>query len=124
MFGRFVYGECSLSEAFWKFSVLGLSISAFITRVLMILLKQTVNYDTNFFRVFINNISLFNMDVKALALLAFYVASFIGLLIYSCVCMIGMWKTYKEYEKSKILALISVGCVAVLVFFAIKFSIY
>ena len=124
MFGRFVYGECSLSEAFWKFSVLGLSISAFITRILMILLKQTVNYDTNFFRVFINNNSIFNMDVKALALLAFYVASFIGLIIYSCVCLIGMWKTYKEYEKSKILAFIGVCCTAVMIFFAIKFSIY
>ena len=36
MFGRFFYGQCSLAEAFWKFSFLGLAVSGFVTRLLMI----------------------------------------------------------------------------------------
>ncbi len=124
MFGRFIYGQCSLSEAFWKFSVLGLFVISGLCRVLMILLKQTVNYDPNFFRVLINNLSLISMNPTALAFLAFYIASFLALLVYCFICVIGMWNTYKEYNKSKTLAIISTLLVIVLAGFAVKYSIY
>lgn len=124
MLGRFIYGQCSLSEAFWKFSFLGLAIVGFLARILMTMLKQTMNYDTNFFRVVINSLSFIQMNTTATALLAFYVASFITLIIYSGICVVGMWKTYKEYDKSKTLAVICMMIVWVMIFFAIKYAIY
>ena len=48
MFGRFFYGQCSLAEAFWKFSFLGLAVSGFVTRLLMIFLKQSAGYEQHF----------------------------------------------------------------------------
>ena len=124
MLGRFIYGQCSLSEAFWKFSFLGLAITGFLARILMAMLKQTMNYDTNFFRVVINSLSFIQMNTGAMALLAFYVAAFLTLIAYSIICIIGMWKTYKEYDKSKTLAVISMMIVWVMIYFAVKYAIY
>ncbi len=124
MLGRFIYGQCSLSEAFWKFSFLGLAIIGFLARILMTMLKQTMNYDTNFFRVVINSLSFIQMNTGAMAILAFYVASFIALIIYSGICITGMWRTYKEYDKSKTLAVICMMIVWVMIFFAVKYAIY
>lgn len=124
MLGRFIYGQCSLSEAFWKFSFLGLAITGFLARILMTMLKQTMNYDTNFFRVVINSLSFIQMNTGAMALLAFYVAAFLTLIAYSIICIIGMWKTYKEYDKSKTLAVISMMIVWVMIYFAVKYAIY
>ena len=61
MFGRFFYGQCSLAEAFWKFSFLGLAVSGFVTRLLMIFLKQSAGYETRYLQVLWNNISLLSM---------------------------------------------------------------
>lgn len=124
MLGKFIYGQCSLSEAFWKFCFLGLLVTGFLSRLLMTLLKQTMNYDPNFIRVAINSLSFIQANSKALAFLAFYVASFLVLVSYSIICLIGMWNTYKEYEKSKILAMIALLIVVVMEYFAIKYSIY
>ena len=124
MFGRFFYGQCSLSEAFWKFSVLGLTASGFVTRLLMIMLKQTVNYEPRFLSVLINNISLLSMNNSAFIWLCFYIASFACVVVYSIICLGGMWKTFKEYEKSKTLAFICNMLVWIMIYFAIKYSIY
>ncbi len=124
MFGRFFYGQCSLSEAFWKFSFLGLTVSGFVSRLLMIFLKQTVGYETRFLTVLWNNISLLSMNPAAFIWLCFYIASFLAVITYSIVCIIGMWNTYKEYEKSKILAFISMMLVWVMIYFAVKYSMY
>lgn len=124
MFGKFFYGELSLSQAFWKFCILGLTVCGFLSRIFMILLKQTMNYDPNFFRVAISSLSFIHSNVRAMTYFACYSASFIALLIYSLICIIGMWRTYKEYDKSKTLAVICMMVVWVIVFFAIKTSIY
>lgn len=124
MFGRFFYGQCSLSEAFWKFSVLGLTAAGFLARILMTLLKQTVNYDPSFLRVLVNNLSFLHMNTSALPLLCFYIAAFLALIVYAVVCIIGMWNTYKEYEKSKILALICMLAVIGISYFYITKAIY
>lgn len=124
MFGRFFYGQCSLAEAFWKFSFLGLAVSGFVTRLLMIFLKQSAGYETRYLQVLWNNISLLSMNPAAFTWLCFYTAAFLAVLTYSVVCIVGMWNTYKEYEKSKILAFICMLLVWVMVYFAIKFSIY
>ena len=124
MLGNFIYGKCSLSEAFWKYSFLGLTIAGFLSRILMTMLKQTMNYDTNFFRVVINSLSFIQMNTSALAFLAFYIASFIALLVYSIICIVGMWRTYKEYDKSKTLAFICMMIVWVMVYFAVKYALY
>ncbi len=124
MFGKFVYGQYSLSVAFWKFSVLGLVASSFVTRLLMIFLKQSVGYETRFLRIVWNNISLLSMNPATFTWLCFYIAAFLGTLTYCIVCIIGMWNTYKEYEKSKVLAFICMMIVWALVYFAMKYSIY
>lgn len=124
MLGRFIYGQCSLSEAFWKFSVLGMAAAAFITRILMILLKQTVGYNTRYLNAVWDNISILSMNPWAFAWLCFYTAAFLALLGYSGVCILGMWRTYKEYEKSKILAFICMTIVWGIIYFAVKSSIY
>lgn len=124
MFGKFAYGQYSLAIAFWKFSVLGLIASSFVTRLLMIFLKQSVGYETRFLQVVLNNISLLSMNPATFTWLCFYIAAFLGTLAYCIVCIIGMWNTYKEYEKSKVLAIICMMIVWVLVYFAIKYSMY
>ena len=124
MFGKFFYGQLSLSEAFWKFCVLGLTIGGFLARLFMTLLKQTMNYDTNFFRVAISSLSFIHSNVKAMTYFACYSAIFIALVIYTIICLIGMWRTYKEYDKSKTLAAICMIFVWVLAYFAVKYSIY
>lgn len=78
MFGRFFYGQCSLAEAFWKFSFLGLAVSGFVTRLLMIFLKQSAGYETRYLQVLWNNISLLSMNPAAFTWLCFYTAAFFG----------------------------------------------
>ncbi|MBO5038951.1 MAG: hypothetical protein J6C85_05815 [Alphaproteobacteria bacterium] len=124
MFGRFFYGQCSLREAFWKFSVLGLLVIGALARLSMILLKQTVNYDTRFFRILLNNLSILHMNTTTVLWLCLYITSFLTLVAYSCLCVAAMWNTYKEYEKSKILAFICLSLVCIAAYFAIKTSIY
>ena len=79
MFGKFFHGQCSLSEAFWKFSVLGLFCCAGISRLLMTGLKQTVGYDMNYINVVLRNISILSMNSNAFAWMCFYTASFLAL---------------------------------------------
>lgn len=124
MFGRFFYGQCSLREAFWKFSILGLFVTGALARLSMILLKQTVNYDPRFFRILIRNLSILHMNTTTVVWLCLYIATFLALVAYSLLCVAGMWNTYKEYEKSKILALICLFLVCITAYFAIKTSIY
>jgi len=124
MFGKFFYGQLSLSEAFWKFCVLGLAVSGFLARIFMILLKQTLNYDPNFLRVVISSLSFIHSNVKAMTYFACYSASFIALVVYSIICIIGMWRTYKEYDKSKTLAIICMLIVWAITYFAVRFAIY
>ncbi|MBR5599006.1 MAG: hypothetical protein IKW39_03100 [Alphaproteobacteria bacterium] len=124
MFGRFFHGQCSLREAFWKFCVLGLFACSGVSRILMTGLKQSVGYDANFLRVVLNNISILSMNSNAFAWMCFYIASFLGLIVYSLICVIGMWNTYKEYEKSKVLAIICMVLSWGLIYLAIKTSIY
>ncbi len=124
MFGRFIYGQCSLAEAFWKFSFLGLVTAGFIARLLMIFLKQSAGYETQYLRVLINNISFLSMNPTTFALLCFYTASFLAVIAYAVVCIIGMWNTYKEYEKSKVLAIICMLLVWIMIYTTVKFSIY
>ena len=107
MFGRFIYGQCSLTEAFWKFSILGL-----------------LGYEIRFLQVLMHNISLLSMNAAAFAWLCFYIAAFLATITYSIVCIIGMWNTYKEYEKSKILAIICMLLVLVMIYFTVSQSIY
>jgi len=124
MLGRFFYGQCSLSEAFWKYSFLGILCLGFISRILMIMLQQTMGYQQNFYALVINCLSFIQANTAGLAFLAFYIASFISLVVYSIICIGGMWNTYKEYNKSKTLAMICVILVVILAFFAIEFSMY
>ena len=124
MLGNFFYGRCSLHVAFWKYSVLGLFVSGGLCRLLMTLLKQKVNYNPNFLQVAINSLSFIQQNTAALAYVAFYIASFIALVVYAVICILGMWNTYKEYDKSKLLALICVFIVAGLAGFAIKYALY
>ena len=124
MFGRFFHGQCSLSEAFWKFCVLGLFGCAGISRILMTGLKQTVGYDANFLRVVWDNLSILSMNSNAFAWMCFYIAAFLGTVVYSVICIIGMINTYKEYEKSKVLAIIAMVISWGLIYLAIKTSMY
>lgn len=124
MFGKFFYGQCSLAEAFWKFSFLGLVAGGFVARLLRILLKQTVNYEPSYLRVLLQNISLLSMNPTAFMWLCFYTAAFLAVVVYSVVCIGGMWNTYKEYEKSKVLAFISMVLVWGMVYLAIRTSMY
>lgn len=124
MFGKFFYGELSLSEAFWKFCVLGLAISGFLARLFMTLLKQSMNYDTNFLRVAVSSVSFIHSNVRAMTYFACYSAAFIALIVYTIICLIGMWRTYKGYDKSKTLAAICMMIVWILAYFAVRYSIY
>ena len=124
MFGKFFYGQYSLSEAFWKWSVLGLFVLGGASRLFMILLKQTVNYDPNFIRVAINSLSFIQMNSTALVWFCFYVASFLASIAYSVICIGGMYNTYREYEKSKFLAAICMMIVWVIIYFAVSSAIY
>lgn len=124
MLGKFFYGQLPLRQAFWQFSVLGLTVLGFISRLLMIQLKQRMNYDTNFIQVAVKSLSFLRMDTISLALFCFYVASFLGLVAYSCLCIGGMWNTYKEYDKSKTLALLCFIAVLSFVAYLIKAAIY
>ncbi len=124
MFERFFHGKCSLSEAFWKYCVFGLFCSAGITRMLMIGLKQTVGYDANYIRVVLKNISILSMNSNAFAWMCFYTASFLAVIVYSIITILGMYNTYKEYEKSKVLAIICMFLNFGLIYIAIKTSMY
>jgi len=124
MFGKFVYGQYSLSEAFWKFCVLGLITTGFLAQLFLRLLKQSVNYDSNFINVAVSSMSLISSNPTRLAVFACYVASFVVLFVYSIICLIGMWNTYKKYDKSKTLAVICMMVVWVMIYFAVKFAIY
>lgn len=124
MLRNFFYGQLSLRQAFWQLSVLGITVLGFISRLLMIQLKQRMNYDTNFIRVATKSLSLLRMDSVSLAFFCFYVASFLGLIIYSGLCIGGMWNTYKEYDKSKTLALLCFFAVFTLAAYMIKSAVY
>ena len=124
MFGRFFHGQCSLSEAFWKYSFLGLFCITGITRILMIGLKQTVGYDVNYLRAVWDNISILSMNSNAFAWMCFYTASFLAVIVYSVICIVGMYNTYKEYEKSKALAIIAMLFVWGIIFASIILSMY
>lgn len=124
MLGRFFYGQCSLSEAFWKFSVLGLTVLGFLTNLFHIKLMQSVNYDKSFLSVAISSFSFVHDNATTLPYFCCYTALFLTLIAYSAICIIGMWKTYKNYEKSKFLALICFALVLGLVYFFVKRSIY
>ena len=124
MLRKFFYGELSLRQAFWQFSILGLTVLGFISRVLMIQLKQRMNYDPNFIQVAMKSLSLLRMDTVSLAFFCFYVASFLGLITYTCLCIGGMWNTYKEYDKSKTLALICFLAILLLAAYMIKSAVY
>ena len=124
MLKNFFYGQLSLRQAFWQLSILGLTVLGFVSRLLMIQLKQRMNYDTNFFQVALKSLSFIRMDTISLALFSFYVASFLGLIVYSFLCIGGMWNTYKEYDKSKTLALICLFIVFTLSVYMIKSAIY
>lgn len=124
MFGKFFYGQLSLHEAFWKFAVLGLAALGFIAVIFKRILMQTVNYEQNFIKVAMNAMSFVKDSSTSMAILALYIASFIALIIYSIICVGGMWNTYKEYDKSKTLAGICMIIVWVMVFFAVKYAIY
>lgn len=124
MLGRFIYGQCSLAEAFWKFSVIGLAVAAFVSRLFMILLKQTVGYNTHYLQAVWNNLSILSMNAGAFAWVCFYTASFLALIAYAGVCVVGMWNTYKEYEKSKVLAFICMAVVWAIIYYSVKAAIY
>ena len=124
MLRKFFYGQLSLHQAFWQLSVLGITVLGFISRLLMIQLKQRMNYDTNFINVATKSLSFLRMDTISLAIFSFYVASFLGLIAYSCLSIGGMWNTYKEYDKSKTLALICFFAVFTLAAYMIKSAIY
>ena len=124
MLRNFFYGQLPLRQAFWQLSVLGLTILGFISRLLMIQLKQRMNYDTNFIQVALKSLSFVRMDTISLAVFSFYVAAFLGLIAYSILCIGGMWNTYKEYDKSKTLALICLFVVFILAAYMIKSAIY
>lgn len=124
MLGRFFYGQCSLSEAFWKFSILGLTTVGYLTRLFRGLLMQSVNYNKNFLSVAISSFSFVHDNPTTLPYFCCYVALFLTLIAYSAICVIGMWKTYKSYEKSKLLAFICFALVVGLVYFFVNTSIY
>ncbi len=124
MFERFFHGKCSLSEAFWKYCVFGLFCISGLSRLLMIGLKQTVGYNTNFLSVFIKNISILTMNSNAFAWMCFYTASFLAVIVYSIITVISMYRTYQEYEKSKILAVICMFLNFGLIYIAVKTSMY
>ena len=124
MFGKFFYGQISLHEAFWKFSVLGLTALGFLAVIFKRILMQTVNYEQNFIKVAMNALSFIKDSSSSMAILAVYIASFIALIVYSIICIGGMWNTYKEYDKSKTLAGICMIIVWIMVFFAVKYAIY
>ena len=124
MLKNFFYVQLSLRQAFCQLSILGLTVLGFVSRLLMIQLKQRMNYDTNFFQVALKSLSFIRMDTISLALFSFYVASFLGLIVYSFLCIGGMWNTYKEYDKSKTLALICLFIVFTLSVYMIKSAIY
>ena len=124
MLGRFFYGQCGLAEAFWKYSVLGLTALGFLSRLFRNLLMQSVNYDRNFLSVAISSFSFVNKSSTTLPYFCCYVALFLALVAYAAICIIGMWKTFKSYEKSKFLALICFTIVLGIVYFFIKNAIY
>ena len=124
MFGKFFYGQLSLHEAFWKFSVLGLAALGFLAVIFKRILMQTVNYEQNFFRVATNALSFVKDSSTSMVIFAVYIASFCALIVYSIICIGGMWNTYKEYDKSKTLAAICMLIVWVMIFFAVKYALY
>lgn len=124
MLDRFYKGKCSLAEAFWKYSILGLTIGGFIVRFLMTRLKQSVGYDLNFFNNLLNNLIYYRTNTTVMFWLFVYRVGFVALLIYSGICIGGMWKTYKEYEKSKVLAIICMLITWMFIYTAIKTSLY
>ena len=124
MFGKFFYGQLSLHEAFWKYSVLGLTSLGFLAIIFKRMLMQMVNYEQNFIRVAINSLSFVKDSSTSMLVFAFYVATFCALVVYSFICIGGMWNTYKEYDKSKTLAGICMLIVWAIVFFAVKNAIY
>ena len=124
MFGKFFYGQVSLREAFWKFSVLGLTALSFLTIIFKRILTQTVNYEQNFLKVAASALSFVKDSSTSMVIFAVYIASFAALIIYSIICVGGMWNTYKEYDKSKTLAAICMILVWVMVFFSVKYAIY
>lgn len=124
MFGKFFYGQLSLKEAFWKFSVLGLTALGFLAVIFKRMLMQSVNYEQNFIKVVMSSMSFIRDNTTSMTFLAIYVAAFAALVVYSIICLGGMWNTYKEYDKSKTLAGICLLLICTLVFFAIKYAIY
>jgi hypothetical protein len=124
MLGKFFYGQFGLSEAFWKFSVLGLTVCGGLTRLFRILLMQSVNYEKNYFRVMITSLSFMRDNTTTLPYFCCYTVLFIALVVYCIICVVGMWRTYKEYEKSKFLALMCFVIVLIFASFLIKTSIY
>jgi hypothetical protein len=124
MLDRFYKGKCSLAEAFWKYSILGLTVGGFIVRFLMIRLKQTVGYDMNFFRNIIDNLIYYRINTSVMFWLFTYCVGFVALIIYSGICIKGMWLTYKEYDKSKTLAIICMLISWTFIYKAISYSLY
>lgn len=124
MFGKFFYGHLSLHEAFWKFSVLGLTSLGFLAIIFKRILTQIVNYEPNFIKVAMYALSFVKDSSTSMLIFAAYVATFCALVVYSIICIGGMWNTYKEYDKSKTLATICMLAVWAIIFFAVKNAIY
>jgi hypothetical protein len=123
MFDRLLKGKTSLSETFWQYSVLGITICGFIVRFLMIKFKQTVGY-IDFFEHFLRNLARYRTDTWTIAMLLLYGACFAGLLLYCGMCIRAMYLNYKDYEKSKILAMICLFLTLIISYIAIKSSLY
>lgn len=123
MLDRLLKTKSSLSETFWLYSVLGITICGFIVRFIMIKFKQTVGY-IDFFEHFFRNIAYYRTDTGVIALLLLYGTCLAGLILYCGICLRTLYFNYKEYEKSKILAMLCIFIVLIISYTAIKTSLY
>ena len=89
----------------------------------MIKFKQTVGY-IDFFEHFLRNLARYRTDTWTIAMLLLYGACFAGLLLYCGMCIRAMYLNYKDYEKSKILAMICLFLTLIISYIAIKSSLY
>ena len=99
MIKKLIAGELSLSDTFWKFGILGMTLVIFLVRMFGSFLAgklRGVSLATYYSKYF----NPLNMDTAIVANTCLYLGSLVIFVWYSVVVLSGIWKSSDKYDKS------------------------
>ena len=119
MYKKFLAGELSLGETFWKFGVLGCLICYFIVRVCGHVLAPQLHGRSIF--VFLTHYYNPLRDGSDILLsVVCYLTSLVIFFVYLFSVILGVWRSSAEYDKSALLKYLA----RIVVLLALYFSLH